>query len=36
VWIGVLPFLLIMLFAIGLIIAFPGIATWLPTTMRGE
>jgi TRAP-type C4-dicarboxylate transport system permease large subunit len=36
VWIGVLPFFLIMLFAIGLIVAFPGIATWLPTTMRGE
>jgi TRAP-type C4-dicarboxylate transport system permease large subunit len=36
VWIGVLPFLVIMLFAIWLIIVFPGIATWLPTTMRGE
>jgi TRAP-type mannitol/chloroaromatic compound transport system permease large subunit len=36
VWIGVLPFFLIMLLAIGLIIAFPQIATWLPTTMRGQ
>jgi tripartite ATP-independent transporter DctM subunit len=36
VWIGVLPFFLIMLLAIGLIIAFPEIATWLPTTMRGK
>jgi len=36
VWIGVLPFFLIMLLAIGLIIALPEIATWLPTTMRGE
>jgi tripartite ATP-independent transporter DctM subunit len=36
VWIGVLPFFVIMLLAIGLIIVFPQIAIWLPTTMRGQ
>jgi C4-dicarboxylate transporter DctM subunit len=36
VWIGVLPFFAIMIGAIGLIVAFPEIATWLPATMRGK
>jgi len=33
-YIGVMPFMLVMLALIVLLVAFPGIATWLPTTMR--
>lgn len=33
-YVGVLPFVAVILVMIGLLIAFPGIATWLPTTMR--
>ncbi len=36
VWIGVLPFFAIMLLLIALLIVFPGIAIWLPTTMWSE
>lgn len=36
VYIGVLPFFLMMLLAIVLIIVFPQIALWLPTTMKGS
>jgi len=33
-YIGVMPFMLVMLALIGLLVAFPAIATWLPATMR--
>jgi C4-dicarboxylate transporter, DctM subunit len=33
-YLGVLPFVLAILVVIVLIVAFPGIATWLPSTMR--
>lgn len=36
VYIGVLPFFLMMLLAIVLIIVFPQITLWLPTTMKGS
>ena len=35
VFIGVLPFMLCMMVVIGLIIAFPQIATWLPDKVKG-
>ena len=35
VYIGVLPFMLCMMVVIGLIIAFPEIATWLPDQVKG-
>ena len=35
VWIGVLPFMAVMALMIGLLIAFPEIATWLPDTVMG-
>ena len=35
VWIGVLPFMAVMALMIGLLIAFPEIATWLPDTVIG-
>jgi TRAP-type C4-dicarboxylate transport system permease large subunit len=34
-YIGVLPFMAAMLLLVVLLVAFPGIATWLPKTMRG-
>ena len=36
VWVGVTPFFLLMMLGIVLVIAFPGLATWLPETMRGR
>lgn len=33
-YLGVLPFIVVMFVLIVLLVAFPGIATWLPTTMR--
>ncbi|MBI4242250.1 MAG: TRAP transporter large permease subunit, partial [Candidatus Rokubacteria bacterium] len=36
VYLGVLPFFLMMLMGIALIILFPQIALWLPTTMKGS
>jgi TRAP-type mannitol/chloroaromatic compound transport system permease large subunit len=33
-YIGVMPFMVVMLVLIALLVAFPTIATWLPTTMR--
>ena len=35
VYIGVLPFMAVMLMVIGLVIAFPALATWLPDQMKG-
>jgi C4-dicarboxylate transporter DctM subunit len=35
VYLGVLPFFLLMMLAIALIMVFPQIALWLPATMRG-
>ena len=35
VYIGVLPFMLCMMVVIGIIIAFPSIATWLPDQVKG-
>ena len=35
VYIGVMPFMLCMLVVIGIIIAFPGLATWLPDQVKG-
>jgi len=35
VYLGVLPFFLAMLVAIALLFAFPELALWLPTTMKG-
>lgn len=32
---GALPFLMMMLVMIGLLLAFPALATWLPTAVRG-
>jgi len=32
---GALPFLLMMLVMMGLLIAFPQLALWLPTALRG-
>lgn len=32
---GALPFLIMMLVMLGLLLAFPSLATWLPTTLRG-
>ena len=34
-YIGVMPFMVVMLVLIALLVAFPAIATWLPATMRG-
>jgi C4-dicarboxylate transporter, DctM subunit len=34
-YVGVLPFMAAMLLLVVLLVAFPGIATWLPKTMRG-
>jgi C4-dicarboxylate transporter DctM subunit len=36
VWVGVLPFFLVYILGIALVMAFPQIAVWLPTTMRGN
>jgi len=36
VWIGVLPFMFVMVVMIGLLIVFPEIATWLPDTVMGK
>jgi TRAP-type C4-dicarboxylate transport system permease large subunit len=36
VYVGVLPFFLTMIVAIVLLMVFPQIALWLPTTMRGH
>ncbi|MBI2554358.1 MAG: TRAP transporter large permease subunit, partial [Candidatus Rokubacteria bacterium] len=36
VYVGVLPFFLMMLVGIALVVAFPQIALWLPTTMKGK
>jgi tripartite ATP-independent transporter DctM subunit len=36
VYVGVLPFFVVMMAAIGLVILFPQIAVWLPNTMRGS
>ena len=36
VWIGVLPFMLCMAVVIGLVMAFPGIALWLPDQVYGS
>jgi TRAP-type C4-dicarboxylate transport system permease large subunit len=36
VWVGVMPFFLVYILGIALVMAFPALATWLPTTMRGE
>jgi tripartite ATP-independent transporter DctM subunit len=33
-YLGVIPFVLVILVMIGLLLAFPGLATWLPSTMR--
>jgi tripartite ATP-independent transporter DctM subunit len=35
IWIGIMPFMLCMAIVIGLIIAFPEIATWLPDQVKG-
>jgi tripartite ATP-independent transporter DctM subunit len=35
IWIGILPFMVCMAIVIGLIIAFPVIATWLPDQVKG-
>jgi TRAP-type C4-dicarboxylate transport system permease large subunit len=35
VWLGVLPFMVCMAIVIGLIIAFPEIALWLPDQLKG-
>ena len=35
VYIGVMPFMLCMLVVIGIIIAFPQLATWLPDQVKG-
>ena len=34
-YVGVMPFMVVMLVLIALLVAFPAIATWLPATMRG-
>jgi C4-dicarboxylate transporter DctM subunit len=36
VYLGVLPFFLAMIVAIGILFVFPQIALWLPTTMKGR
>jgi tripartite ATP-independent transporter DctM subunit len=36
VYLGVLPFFLAMIVGVGLIMIFPDIALWLPTTMKGS
>ena len=33
---SVLPFVMIMLLTLGLVIAFPGIAMWLPQSIYGQ
>jgi TRAP-type C4-dicarboxylate transport system permease large subunit len=33
-YLGVLPFMVVMLLLVALLVAFPAIATWLPKTMR--
>jgi C4-dicarboxylate transporter, DctM subunit len=33
-YIGVMPFMVVMLVLVALLVAFPAIATWLPATMR--
>lgn len=35
VYLGVTPFFVIMMLGIGLVMLFPGLAVWLPNTMRG-
>ena len=32
IYMGVLPFVISLIILIGIIVAFPGIATWLPST----
>jgi tripartite ATP-independent transporter DctM subunit len=34
-YLGVLPFIAAMMLLVALLVAFPALATWLPTTMRG-
>ncbi len=36
VYVGVTPFFVIMMLGIALVVAFPQIAVWLPTTMKGK
>jgi TRAP-type C4-dicarboxylate transport system permease large subunit len=36
VWVGVLPFFIVYIIGIALVMVFPQIAVWLPTTMRGN
>lgn len=36
VYVGVMPFFLMMIVALVLLMIFPQIATWLPTTMKGN
>jgi len=36
VYIGVLPFIACMLAVLALLIAFPGIVTWLPDLVKGQ
>ena len=36
VFIGVLPLMICMFVAIGLVIAFPDLATWLPDQAKGQ
>ncbi|MGH7321596.1 MAG: TRAP transporter large permease [Candidatus Rokuibacteriota bacterium] len=36
VYVGVMPFFVIMMLGIALVVAFPQIAVWLPTTMKGK
>jgi C4-dicarboxylate transporter DctM subunit len=36
VWVGVLPFLLAIVVTMALVVAFPEIVLWLPTTMKGR
>jgi tripartite ATP-independent transporter DctM subunit len=35
VYVGVLPFFVVMMFGIALVVMFPELAVWLPNTMRG-
>ncbi len=36
VYVGVMPFFTMMIIAIVILMLFPQIATWLPTTMKGN
>jgi TRAP-type mannitol/chloroaromatic compound transport system permease large subunit len=36
VYVGVMPFFVLMMLGIALVIAFPQIAVWLPNTMWGN